>query len=139
MTKHPSPSTNHQPLHSVWVDLCAWEQVPTGGGKYVVYQEHPLAVVRVGDDAVRVIDDTCPHAGGSLSAGHIDPALGGPGSPGCIVCPWHAWPFDLDSGKCPDNPVLHVRTYPARVANGRVMAKVSPARAPAPDTPIPEP
>ncbi len=77
-----------------------------------------LAVWRLADGGVRVMDDRCPHAGGSLSAGHIDDELG------CVMCPWHAWPFDPDTGACPDNPAFAVRTYEAKVEDGRVWAKL---------------
>ena len=83
-------------------------------------KDHVLGVFRLASGQVRVIDDTCPHAGGSLSSGRIMEIEGS----ACVVCPWHAWPFDLESGQCPDNPSVRVRTYPAREVDGRVQAKL---------------
>lgn len=105
-----------------WVDLCPVTDVPVGDLKYVLYNNQGLAVLRVGERAVRVLGDCCPHAGGSLSAGHLDKSLT---NAGCLVCPWHGWPFDLDSGQCPDNPTLAVRTYPTRITNGRIQIQVN--------------
>ena len=98
-----------------WTDLCAFDDVPPAGrgGKYVIFSDRGLAVFRMPDDSVRVLDDACPHAGGSLSAGVINHEL-------CAVCPWHGWEFNVDTGVCPDNHAYRVRTYPARVENGRV-------------------
>jgi len=105
-----------------WIDLCPVADVSIGDLKYVLYNKQGLAVRRVGELAVQVLDDCCPHAGGSLSAGHVDPDLT---DAGCLVCPWHGWPFDLDNGRCPDNPSLAVRTYPTRITNGRIQIQIN--------------
>ena len=102
----------------VWVDLCSLADLPETGGRYVSCEHRHLAVFRAGDngDQVRVTNDTCPHAGGSLSSGHV--------SDGCVICPWHGWPFEIDTGKCPDSPTVRVRTWPARVVDGQVQMRV---------------
>jgi nitrite reductase/ring-hydroxylating ferredoxin subunit len=59
-------------------------------------------LVRVGD-RLRKLPAACPHTGGPLALGRIQD--------NCIVCPWHAATFDLESGKrrggarCADLPV----------------------------------
>jgi len=102
----------------VWVDLCAFDEVPAAeeGGQYVIHRARPLAVFRDSDGAPRVIDDSCPHAGGSLSAGHI--------AGDCVICPWHGWNFNIRSGICPDSSHLRVRIFPARLVDGRVQANL---------------
>ena len=110
-------NVDSQPRAPVWTDLCALSTLPPEGGKYVTVGNRPLAVFRAPDDgSVAVLDDTCPHAGGSLSNGHLDAATG------CVFCPWHAWPFELRSGRCPDNPSIGVGSYPVRIVDGRVQA-----------------
>jgi nitrite reductase (NADH) small subunit len=99
-----------------WSSLCALADVPSEGGHYVVHDGRALAVFRDDTDIVRVIDDCCPHAGGSLSGGVV--------VDGCVHCPWHDWPFDLATGRCPDNPQIKVVTYPTRVADGQVWVEV---------------
>ncbi len=76
-----------------------------------------LAVVLADDETVHVLDNRCPHAGGSLSAGAV--------RDGCLICPWHMWAFDLNSGACPPVPSIQVNTYPCRVRDGRVEADLS--------------
>jgi NAD(P)H-dependent nitrite reductase small subunit len=71
-----------------------------------------IALFRVGD-GFRAVDDSCPHAGGPLSAGLLD-------GQGCVECPWHGWSFDLDSGACRTAPTRRLRTYPVREHDGRV-------------------
>ena len=89
----------------------------------------PGAVVAVGigriqlllsrvDDQIVAFSRRCPHAAGDLSAG----ALGR----GRVTCPDHGWKFDLRTGRClwPQDEEARLKTYPVRVAAGRVQIKV---------------
>lgn len=58
------------------------------------------------------VDNVCPHQGGPLGLGDVEGDA--------IVCPWHAWKFDLATGEKTNNPELKVQTYPVRVENGEV-------------------
>jgi nitrite reductase/ring-hydroxylating ferredoxin subunit len=89
---------------------CRW-----GGGTFVPYGSLKLAVFYlVSAERVVVMDDTCPHAEGSLSAGDVTGNV--------VTCPWHQWQFDLDTGACQDPPRAHVRVYPAEIRDGVVWA-----------------
>lgn len=115
MTDNAQPTTPTAPTPE-WTDLCAVADVPAhGAGKYVACKNQALAVFRQGEK-VHIIDDTCPHAGGSLASGFI--------REGVVHCPWHGWPFKLADGKCPDNEAICVRSYESRVVDGKVQAKV---------------
>ena len=103
-------------INEQWTDLCDAGELPDEGGLYVETGGRRFGVFRLPGDEVRVIDDTCPHAGGSLSAGHV---LGG-----CVLCPWHHWAFDIQTGKCPDNERIAVRVYRCRVRGRRVEAVI---------------
>ena len=111
-----TPDTNAD--NGTWIDICLLSDLPETGGHFVNCDNRRLAVFRVGnkEDEVRVTDDTCPHAGGSLSAGYV--------SDGCVICPWHGWPFEIDTGKCPDNPTVQIQTYPARVVDGQIQSRI---------------
>ncbi|MCC7192270.1 MAG: Rieske (2Fe-2S) protein [Phycisphaeraceae bacterium] len=101
---------------SDWTDLCPLADVPqVGGGKFVACKNRALAVFRQGEE-IKVIDDTCPHAGGSLASGFI--------RDGVVHCPWHGWPFRLADGVCPDNPNIKVASYEARIEGDKVQAKL---------------
>ncbi|MAE68080.1 MAG: hypothetical protein CMJ18_27850 [Phycisphaeraceae bacterium] len=99
-----------------WIDLCASDDVPARGGRFVEAASRRLAVFRLATGDFRVLDDVCPHAGGSLSAGYV--------ADDCVICPWHGWPFDVHSGRCPDNSEVGVTTYPSRVVAGRVECRL---------------
>jgi nitrite reductase/ring-hydroxylating ferredoxin subunit len=38
-----------------------------------------------------------------------------------IVCPWHAWVFDVASGVSPVNPRAKIPTYPVKVEGKDVL------------------
>src|SRR5688572_27107240 len=88
-----------------WTSLCDLDELQDGSGKYVEIGGFQLAVF-LSAGQVYVMDNTCPHAGGSMASGWIDN--------GCAVCPWHYWSFRLDTGAMPDMPGVTVTTYKAR-------------------------
>ncbi|MGH3032457.1 MAG: Rieske (2Fe-2S) protein, partial [Gaiellaceae bacterium] len=80
-------------------------------------------VARVGGREVGVVRDAasgslhgirnrCPHHGGPLCLGTVRERLAG--EPGryalagrsVLRCPWHGWEFDLETGRCLDEPSL---------------------------------
>jgi nitrite reductase/ring-hydroxylating ferredoxin subunit len=89
-----------------WVSLCDISELTEGAGKYVQIDGFQLAVF-LHDGKVYVLDDVCPHAGRSLSGGHINR--------GCAVCPWHGWAFHLENGQLRDAPGVTITTYPMRL------------------------
>ena len=69
-------------------------------------ESHRLCIGH-GDTGPFAVEDTCPHAGGSLSEGLVDGRE--------IVCPLHAWGFDVETGESPDDPSCRLRVYPVRI------------------------
>ena len=71
----------------------------------------------------------CPHAGGPLCLGEITGTTENVGPyqvlwvrQGEIVsCPWHAWEFDITTGRTITEPTRSVRTYPVRVEDDLVI------------------
>ncbi len=62
-------------------------------------------------------DDTCPHRGGPLHEGDI---VGND-----IVCPWHFWSFDMETGMCSGNPSVRITKHEVRVEAGRIFVRLS--------------
>lgn len=58
------------------------------------------------------LDGICPHAGAILADGLIDDDL--------IICPLHAFAFDVNTGRCLDDETCSVRRYPVRDRAGAV-------------------
>jgi len=74
--------------------------------------ERQLMLIRRTDGRVHVLEDRCPHRGGQLSDG----ALIGDD----IVCPLHAYDFDVTTGISRYDPEEQIATYPARLFDGEV-------------------
>jgi nitrite reductase/ring-hydroxylating ferredoxin subunit len=89
-----------------WTSLCDLDELEENRGKYVEIGGFQLAVfLRKGE--VYTMDNTCPHAGGSMASGSVDDT-------GCAVCPWHNWPFHLETGQLRDMPGVTITTYKTR-------------------------
>lgn len=67
-------------------------------------------------DRFFAIDDTCPHAGGSLTEGMLDADL--------VICPLHAYAFEILTGRCVDEASCSVRAYPVCVEDGIVKVQI---------------
>lgn len=50
----------------------------------------------------------CPHAGGNLTAGYVDPT-------GHIVCPVHRYKFSLKNGYNSSGEGYHLKTFPVEL------------------------
>ncbi|MBA3906252.1 MAG: Rieske 2Fe-2S domain-containing protein [Pseudonocardiales bacterium] len=68
------------------------------------------------DGGFRVTDGECPHNRGPLAEGRIDGRT--------LVCPWHWYRFDLDSGQCVTSPRHHLAVYPVVRMDGAWFAEV---------------
>jgi len=100
-----------------WTSLCDLSELTEGQGKYVEIDGHRLAVFLYNGQP-SVMDDTCPHAGGSMSGGWIDDAA-------CAVCPLHGWGFSLKDGRIKGSGAAMISVYPIRVHNfqGRLLVQ----------------
>ena len=91
-----------------WISLCALSDLNEGKAKYVETAGRQLAVFLHRGNP-HVIDNYCPHAGGSLSGGYIEDD--------CAVCPWHNWPFRLDTGELKGSSAVRITIYATRVSS----------------------
>jgi nitrite reductase (NADH) small subunit len=81
------------------------------GRRFAVF---PLVDERGG--GFRVTDADCPHNGGPLAEGRVDGST--------LVCPWHWYRFDLESGACATSPRFRLAVYPVVRVDGAWFADV---------------
>ena len=84
------------------------EQIPLGEGRVFEVAGESVAVFRTRQGEVYATQAACPHREGPLADGII----GG----GQIVCPLHAYKFDLATGKPVGNDCAALRTYAVSVS-----------------------
>ncbi len=96
--------------------LCSEAEIPPATGKCVAVGDRMFGVFRHGGK-VYVIDDLCPHRGGSLGSGPLD-------GNGVVTCPWHGWRYSVVTGINAVNPNSRVPVYNVRLVDGWVEAEI---------------
>ena len=90
------------------------EQIPIGEGRAFQIDQQQVAVFRTRDGGLFATQAECPHKGGPL----IDGIVGA----GKVVCPLHAYKFELDTGQPAGNGCQPLKTYRARInAQGEIV------------------
>lgn len=101
-------------------------------GRVADFNAGDRVIIHVGERSIGVfrvhgsfyaIRNRCPHAGGPLCLGRVQPAIESP-APGTVeyvpdktllACPWHGWEYDLATGQSYTTPKLRVRHYPVSI------------------------
>jgi nitrite reductase/ring-hydroxylating ferredoxin subunit len=112
---------------SSWVDVGSLDELRVSGRLVARVSGREVGVVLDPDDgSVHGIRNRCPHHGAPLCLGRVREREGG--RPGryelsgrrVLRCPWHGWEFDVEDGRCVDEPSLRAAVYRAVVEDGRV-------------------
>lgn len=98
-----------------WVDVGGRSSLLFDKGVVVQADGRELALFPDGD-GFRALDNHCPHAGGPLGLGWLDGTV--------VVCPWHAWEFDIRTGACLASDQCRVRTYRVREVEGQLQVEL---------------
>jgi nitrite reductase/ring-hydroxylating ferredoxin subunit len=85
--------------------------LPVGQGRVVEAEGRTLALFNV-DGTFYAIDNTCPHRGGPLGEGDLEGRI--------VLCPWHAWRWDVTTGANANNPAVRVACFPVVVEGADV-------------------
>ena len=79
------------------------DQIPSGKSISVQFGNRRVAVFHI-DGKFHAIEDTCTHAGASLSEGKLQGTI--------VTCPWHGATFDVATGAVLSAPAFeNVATY----------------------------
>jgi nitrite reductase (NADH) small subunit len=65
---------------------------------------------------ISAMENVCLHRGGPLGQGTIEG--------GKVVCPWHGWQWDPQTGEATHNATAKLAVYPIRIERGDVMVAV---------------
>ncbi len=97
-----------------FVRVVAAAELPPGQTMEALVNGKPVALFNVGGE-YHAISNTCLHRGGPLGKGVLDGML--------VICPWHAWAYDVTTGVSDVNPDLKVATYEVKVEDGQVLVR----------------
>jgi nitrite reductase (NADH) small subunit len=87
------------------------EEIEDGQALVVQLGTEEIAVFNIGG-VIHAVENCCPHMGGPLAEGIVQGHS--------VICPWHAWSFDLKDGACETVPGADIRRYEVRVLNGEI-------------------
>jgi nitrite reductase/ring-hydroxylating ferredoxin subunit len=93
------------------------DEIPPGGAKAFAVGDYEVALFNV-DGAFYAIDNTCPHQGGPLVEGWIEGPI--------VTCPWHAWCFDVRSGKMTLSDFASVDVFDVQIIDSTVAISSEP-------------
>ncbi|MCB0327715.1 MAG: Rieske (2Fe-2S) protein [Bdellovibrionales bacterium] len=78
-------------------------ELAVGKGKAVMIQGQEIAVFHT-EEGFFACENACLHQGAPLDQGDLQ---------GCmVICPWHAWKFNLKDGSFVSDPAFALKTYP---------------------------
>jgi nitrite reductase (NADH) small subunit len=101
---------------AVFYRVCGVGELPAEGtAKEFTVDGRGLCVAHA-EGALSAMDNECPHRGAPLSEGMIEE--------GRVVCPWHAWAFDLRTGRAEHSEDDGVQIYEIKVEGSDVYARV---------------
>jgi nitrite reductase (NADH) small subunit len=80
--------------------------IPPGEGRNFEAAGERVAVFHTRSGEVFAVQAACPHKGGPLADGLVGGTT--------VICPLHAWKFDLKTGE-PIMATCGIKTYPARL------------------------
>jgi nitrite reductase/ring-hydroxylating ferredoxin subunit len=98
-----------------WVRVAATSDLTPGNAMKVEVNGQEYALYNV-DGKYYCTSNICPHQGGPLNEGMLE----GPN----IVCPWHAWVFDVTNGQSPVNPRAKIPCVQVKVEGKDVLVSV---------------
>lgn len=90
-------------------------EIAPGTAKVVDVNGHEIAVYNV-DGKFYATSNLCPHQGGPLAEGMMDGQT--------VICPWHAWVFDVTDGTSPVNPRVKIPCYAVTVQGDELFISI---------------
>jgi nitrite reductase (NADH) small subunit len=100
---------------SEFVRVLAVGELPPGQCREVVVDGKAVALYNV-DGSFFATGNLCLHRGGPLGQGLLEGSA--------VMCPWHAWTWDVTTGENTANGELKIPCYETRVEGDQVLVKV---------------
>jgi nitrite reductase (NADH) small subunit len=98
------------------IRVCRLEEIPLGLGRAFNIHGYSIAIFRPRSGRVHAMDNECPHRGGPLADGLL--------AGDRVVCPLHAYKFNLESGECEQKNICSVNTWIVQIHDGWLHVEV---------------
>lgn len=110
-------------------------ELADGDYKVFAVDAFEVGVFRIGDKLVAYRNE-CPHAGGPVCQGKIFHQIEEALTPDMksaglrhskrrnVVCPWHGYEFDIETGRHPGNPEVRLTPVGVTVRGGEIFVAV---------------
>ena len=89
--------------------------IEDGGMLQVEIKGFTVLLSRRGSD-VSAVDGICPHRGAQLASGTLNGNT--------VVCPWHEWEFDVETGCGLTNPISKLKCYEVEVRGEDIILRL---------------
>src|SRR4051812_13305283 len=99
-----------------FIEVASLDQIAIGSSSVFIVGSRSLALFNVAG-TIHAIDDTCPHAGGSLGTSKLDGTI--------VTCRAHGMKFDVTTGCFAGTSGFGVASYPVKVVDGKIMVAIS--------------
>jgi nitrite reductase (NADH) small subunit len=99
-----------------WVRLCAVTEAPSEGQLVAADAGGKSVCLARLNGKLFAVDNICPHRQAPLAEGWIED--------GKLICPWHSWSFDLETGASEYPEGEQIPTFAVRVDGGAVLMRV---------------
>lgn len=91
------------------------ELPPEGEAREVACGAKVICIANAGG-TISAMDNVCPHRGGPLGQGIVEE--------GKLICPWHAWAFDIKSGVAVHSADSKVDVYEIKIEGHDVLVRL---------------
>lgn len=91
--------------------------IEPGSARSFPVGRYEIAVFNI-DGALFALENACPHQGGPIADGYLEGPM--------VTCPWHAWCFDVRTGKMTLGDFAEIPRFDVRVETGGIFVATEP-------------
>ena len=90
-----------------WIPLCRLSDAPAEGQVIEAEADGTSICLARHNGELAALDNLCPHRQGPLGQGWLEA--------GAVICPWHSWAFNLQTGVADPPERAQVKVFPVRI------------------------
>lgn len=99
-----------------WVRLCGVGEAPAPGAAMEAEARGVAVCLANVGGRLSALDNWCPHRRGPLGQGWVEG--------NAVVCPWHSWEFDVETGVAAAPEKARVAVFPVKIEGDDVLLEL---------------